>query len=132
MKTKHTLPTSTPDLDAILLREVAAHRSPSGSVLDQAAPAETLTPSLPTPAQERDPTASGYEALFLHSCMVRERSALYVSAATKARLTDVVRRLGWNSLSLTSYVENILAHHLTLFRDEINRLYREKNNRDIL
>ena len=55
-----------------------------------------------------------------------------MSAATKARLTDVVRRLGWSSLSLTSYVENILSHHLSLFREEINRLYREKNNRDIL
>lgn len=130
MKAKKTLPTLSADLDAILLREVAAHRSPSGSVLDQAAVA--ASPSLP--ALTKDPTsaATGYEDLFLRSCVVRERSALYVSAATKARLTDVVRRLGWSSLSLTSYVENILAHHLSLFREEINRLYREKNNRDIL
>lgn len=132
MKAKNTMPTPSADLDAILLREVAAHRSPSGSVLDQAADAVAASPSLP--ALTKDPTsaATGYEDLFLRSCVVRERSALYVSAATKARLTDVVRRLGWSSLSLTSYVENILAHHLSLFREEINRLYREKNNRDIL
>lgn len=132
MKAKKTLPTPTADLDTILLREVAAHRSPSGSVLDQAADAVAAPPSLPAPAQDRTPAATGYEELFLRSCVVRERSALYVSAATKARLTDVVRRLGWSSLSLTSYVENILSHHLSLFREEINRLYREKNNRDIL
>lgn len=132
MKAKNTLPTSTPDLDAILLREVAAHRSPSGSVLDQAVDAVAASPSLPAYTKDRTPAATGYEDLFLRSCVVRERSALYVSAATKARLTDVVRRLGWSSLSLTSYVENILAHHLSLFREEINRLYRKKNNRDIL
>lgn len=142
------------DIDDILLREVASRRSASGSVLDMApgdAPAgpvpeedaapEPVRDALREPGREearparsrRQGTApSPYEEVFLRRGVVRERSAVYVSAETKRRLSEVVRRLGWSSISVTTYVENILAHHLELFRGEINRLYRQKNNKDLL
>lgn len=142
------------DIDDILLREVASRRSASGSVLDMApgdAPAaalpeedtapEPVRDALREPVREearparsrRQGTApSPYEEVFLRRGVVRERSAVYVSAETKRRLSEVVRRLGWSSISVTTYVENILAHHLELFRGEINRLYRQKNNKDLL
>lgn len=142
------------DINDILLREVASRRSASGSVLDMApgdAPAgpvpdedaapEPVREVLREPVQEearparsrRQGTApSPYEEVFLRRGVVRERSAVYVSAETKRRLSEVVRRLGWSSISVTTYVENILAHHLELFRGEINRLYRQKNNKDLL
>lgn len=142
------------DIDDILLREVASRRSASGSVLDMTpgdAPAgpvpdedaapEPVRDALRKPVQEearparsrRQGTApSPYEEVFLRRGVVRERSAVYVSAETKRRLSEVVRRLGWSSISVTTYVENILAHHLELFRGEINRLYRQKNNKDLL
>lgn len=44
----------------------------------------------------------------------------------------MVRRLGWSTLSVTTFADNILSHHLDLFRDEINRLYRKKNAKDLL
>lgn len=84
--------------------------------------------AVPTPGTVPSP----YEEIFLRRGVVSERSAVYVSTETKRRLTEVVRRLGWSSISLTTYVENILSHHLELFRGEINRLYRQKNNRDLL
>lgn len=142
------------DIDDILLREVASRRSASGSVLDMTpvdAPAgpvpdedaapEPVRDALREPVREearparsrRQGTApSPYEEVFLRRGVVRERSAVYVSAETKRRLSEVVRRLGWSSISVTTYVENILAHHLELFRGEINRLYRQKNNKDLL
>ena len=134
------------DIDDILLREVASRRSASGSVLDMApgeAPAAALPEEAPDPEPVREEarparsrrqgtTGSPYEEVFLRRGVVRERSAVYVSTETKRRLSEVVRRLGWSSISVTTYVENILAHHLELFRGEINRLYRQKNNKDLL
>ena len=142
------------DIDDILLREVASRRSASGSVLDMApgeAPAAALPEEAPDPEPVRESvqepvreearparsrrqgtTVSPYEEGFLRRGVVRERSAVYVSTETKRRLSEVVRRLGWSSISVTTYVENILAHHLELFRGEINRLYRQKNNKDLL
>lgn len=75
---------------------------------------------------------SSYERLFLCEHVVQQRSAIYISSKTKEKLSDVVRRLGWSRISVTSFAENILAHHLELFRDEINRLHRQKNTKDIL
>ena len=138
------------DIDDILLREVASRRSASGSVLDMApgeAPAAALPEEAPDPEPVRESvreearparsrrqgtTVSPYEEVFLRRGVVRERSAVYVSTETKRRLSEVVRRLGWSSISVTTYVENILAHHLELFRGEINRLHRQKNNKDLL
>lgn len=135
------------DLDAILLREVAARRSSTGSVLlDSSVPEgaeedtvpdsgtgseEVLVPAAPR-SRRRTVAPSRYEQLFLRENIVRQRSAIYVSADTKAKLTDVVRRLGWSRISVTSFAENILSHHLELFRDEINRLHRQRNTKDIL
>lgn len=142
------------DIDDILLREVASRRSASGSVLDMApgdAPAAARPEEDPAPEPVRETSRgpvqaearparfrregtapSAYEEVFLRRGVVRERSAVYVSAGTKRRLSEVVRRLGWSSISVTTYVENILAHHLELFREEINRLHRQKNNKDLL
>lgn len=142
------------DIDDILLREVASRRSASGSVLDMApgdAPAAALPEEAPDPEPVRESVQepvrekarparsrrqgtapSPYEEVFLRRGVVRERSAVYVSAETKRRLSEVVRRLSWSNISVTTYVENILAHHLELFRGEINRLYRQKNNKDLL
>ena len=86
----------------------------------------------PARSRRQGTAPSPYEEVFLRRGVVRERSAVYVSAETKRRLSEVVRRLGWSSISVTTYVENILAHHLELFRGEINRLYRQKNNKDLL
>lgn len=135
------------DLDAILLREVAARRSSTGSVLldssePEGAEEDTVPDSgtgsgeVPVPAaprsRRRTVAPSRYEQLFLRENIVRQRSPIYVSADTKAKLTDVVRRLGWSRISVTSFAENILSHHLELFRDEINRLHRQRNTKDIL
>lgn len=135
---------TVPDIDDILLREVASRRSASGSVLDifpgkdalddlsaQETGQESIRPARSVRSRHQA-APSAYEEVFLRQGVVSERSAVYVSAATKRRLTEVVRRLGWSSISLTTYVENILSHHLELFRGEINRLYRQKNNKDLL
>ena len=75
---------------------------------------------------------AGYEGTFLRQRIVTHRSVVYISEETKRKLSQVVRRLGWGSVSLTTYVENILAHHLECHREEINRISRRKNHKDIL
>lgn len=42
------------------------------------------------------------------------------------------RLLGRGNLSLTAYVDNILRHHLEFYREEINRLHKQRNSQDIL
>lgn len=34
--------------------------------------------------------------------------------------------IGSDRMTATSYLENILLHHLALYKDDINRLYQER------
>ena len=52
----------------------------------------------------------------------------------RAHVPDIRRR---RSMTLpdykkTSYVDNILRHHLEMFRDEINRIHQEQNYHNII
>mgnify|MGYP002974952095 FL=1 len=51
---------------------------------------------------------------------------------TKRRIHSVVQRIGEGNLTVTDYVENIMRHHLDLYRDDINRINRTRNFKDLV
>lgn len=67
-----------------------------------------------------------FEETFLKPQDIRNRSALYVSGETKRKVLEVVRMIGSDRMTATSYLENIIQHHLALYKDDINRLYQER------
>ena len=73
-----------------------------------------------------------YEQTFLCVSDVQRRAGIYASEETKRKLLDVVQLLGRGNLSLTAYVDNILRHHLEYYREEINRLHKQRNSQNIL
>lgn len=73
-----------------------------------------------------------FEETFLKPCDIRNRSALYVSGETKRKILEIARRIGSDRMTATSYVENILRHHLSLYKEEINRLYQDRNRDTLL
>lgn len=73
-----------------------------------------------------------FDRMFLQPRSISARSALYGSSETKRKILEVVRKVGDEHTTATSYVENILRHHLDLYKDEINRLYQERNPQDLL
>lgn len=85
------------------------------------------------PLRPNDDIVTGdFDRMFLQPRSIRARSALYVSSETKRKVLEVVRKVGDEHTTATSYVENILRHHLDLYKDEINRLYQERNPQDLL
>lgn len=42
------------------------------------------------------------------------------------------QKIGNERLTATSFVDNILRHHITTFRDEINRIYKTRNKETIV
>ena len=85
------------------------------------------------PLRPNDDIVTGdFDRMFLQPRSIRARSALYVSSETTRNELEVVRKVGDEHTTATSYVENILRHHLDLYKDEINRLYQERNPQDLL
>lgn len=65
------------------------------------------------PLRPNDDIVTGdFDRMFLQPRSIRARSALYVSSETKRKVLEVVRKVGDEHTTATSYVENILRHHL--------------------
>ena len=84
-------------------------------------------PAAQEPRRRRTPPLSDYERMFLTPVEYGIRATLYVNASTKRKILEILKRIGGERLSATSYVDNILQHHIETFRDDINRLDRKRN-----
>ena len=73
-----------------------------------------------------------YERTFLIPTDYSDRASLYVSAQTKRKILEIVKKIGNERLTATSFVDNILQHHIATFRDDINRLYRARNQESLV
>ena len=117
-------------IDEDLLRDLVGGVPRPDAVPIPSVPAEAADPS--PEVRRRKVTLPDYESTFLKSKTVRHRMTVSISENTKKKLSAVVQYLGTPDLSVSGLVENILSHHLDLYRDEINRLYRNRQNREIL
>ena len=73
-----------------------------------------------------------FEQTFMNLMEIRQRAALYVSIGTKRKILEVVKKIGGEYMTATSYVENILRQHLELYKDDINRIHKEQNTKELL
>ena len=50
----------------------------------------------------------------------------------KRKLLEIFKRIGGERLTATAYIDNILRHHIEVFREEINRIYKKRNPKNIV
>ena len=87
----------------------------------------------PTPvSMKRGAVKPDFRKTFLHPTPFQRRGSVYLSMETKRRIHSVVQRIGEGNLTVTDYVENIMRHHLDLYRDDINRINRTRNFKDLV
>ncbi|KAB2818387.1 MAG: DUF3408 domain-containing protein, partial [Paludibacter sp.] len=43
----------------------------------------------------------------------------------------IVQNIGYNEVSLFSYIDNVLEHHFNTYQDDITELYRKRRPEDI-
>ena len=70
-----------------------------------------------------------FERTFFAPADCRNRSAIYISAATKHKVSAILHLLGNESTRLTVLVDNMLRFVMDIYRDELNYLHEKKNNR---
>ena len=91
---------------------------------------------IPTPAPEprrrRTMVIPDFEQTYMIRHDIHVRSALYVSIDTKRKVLDVVKKIGSEYMTATSYVENIVRQHLELYKDDINRIYKQKSAKNLI
>ena len=83
-------------------------------------------------SRRRRTAVPDFEQTFMNLMEIRQRAALYVSIGTKRKILEVVKKIGGEYMTATSYVENILRQHLELYKDDINRIHKEQNTKELL
>ena len=98
-------------------------------------PTEPSQPSEPTEKIAETQTISGkrisqkqrkssledYKNSFLNPPKISDRKTVYLSAETRDRLDEIVRRLGERGSSVSGFIENMAREHLETYRDEIEQ-----------
>ena len=71
-----------------------------------------------------------YRSLFLKEADVPARigKTVYVRKEYHERIQLILRVIGNDEVSLFSYIDNVLAHHVDMFQEDIKRLYEQNNN----
>ncbi len=130
-----------PHIDEELVRQMISGQTPLSPRAVETASTPPVEPGIAVPDPEeiaplevrrRRAALPDFEKTFMSLKDIRYRSAIYVSAQTKRKVLEVVKKIGGERMTVTSYVENILCHHLERYKDEINRIHKELNTKNIL
>ena len=70
-----------------------------------------------------------FERTFFAPADCRNRSAIYIRAATKHKVSAILHLLGNENTRLTVLVDNMLRFVIGIYSDELNYLHEKKNNR---
>ena len=93
---------------------------------------QDIPTSAPEPRQRRTMVIPDFEQTYMTRHDIHVRSALYVSIDTKRKVLDVVKKIGSEYMTATSCVENIVRQHLELYKDDINRIYKQKSTQSLI
>lgn len=120
---------STPEPETV-------EETPQEEIIPPAAEPETVK-GKETPREEnkrkRKAQPEDYEALFIRTAPTTTRSgkAVYIRKEFHDRIMRIVQNIGYNEVSLFSYIDNVLEHHFNTYQDDITELYRKRRPEDI-
>ena len=70
-----------------------------------------------------------YESLFLERKASTARRQIYVSSRLCDKISSFLPVIAGHQLGITTYINNILSHHLEQYKDDINELYERKSQK---
>ena len=74
-----------------------------------------------TQKKKRNPKPN-FAEIFLKEAKIKDRRQIYISKEAYDKISRYLRYIGEGKVSLVSYVDNVLFHHMDEFRDSINDL----------
>lgn len=74
-----------------------------------------------TTSKQRKASLNEYREQFLRTPKITDRQPVFVSRTIRDSIDDVVRRLGERKMSVSGFLENLVRHHLELYREDIEQ-----------
>ncbi len=109
------------DHDTLVRSAESEHESRAGTSVPATPPKEE--------GRRRRSREPDYEALFIHGSPVTARTGkmVYIRTEFHDTIQRIVQVIGDNALSLSGFIDNVLAHHFDTYEAEITRLYEMKH-----
>lgn len=78
---------------------------------------------------KKDDRINDYKKTFIRKCGITARKGrmIYIRPEFHEMIGKITYVIGDNKLSLSGYIDNVLAHHFETWGNEITRLYDEKH-----
>ena len=120
-------PSKRPCIEAAeeLMRQMIAGQAPLDSKVVRRIPDPEETAGF----RRKKLSLPDFERTFFAPVDCRNRSAIYVSAQTKHKVSEILHLLGNDNTRLTALVDNMLRFVIGIYSDELNYLHEKKNNR---
>ena len=115
------------EFQQMMAADVPLHRAPKMSnvepeIILESEETEAEAESIKTQKKKRTPKP-GFAEIFLKDAKIKDRRQIYISKEAYDKISRYLRYIGEGNVSLVSYVDNILFHHMDEYRDTINDLY---------
>ena len=80
-------------------------------------------------SRKRKSRGQDYESLFIRdaSSNTRNGKTVYIRKEFHDRIMRIVQVIGYNELTLFSYIDNVLEHHFSAYQEVISDLYDKRN-----
>lgn len=76
---------------------------------------------------KRKTTPKGdYETLFMEMKELKDRKAIYISKELHQEIAHILGTIKSGELSVGAYVENIIYHHIGVYKEDIDNLYESR------
>jgi hypothetical protein len=75
-----------------------------------------------TQKKRKNPKAD-FAEIFLKDNKIKDRRQIYISKEAYDKISRYLRYIGQGNVSLVSYVDNIIFHHIDEYKDAINDMY---------
>ena len=81
------------------------------------------------PAKRKNVRQIDFEGIFLKEAKIKDRRQMYISGEYYDKISAYLRIISDGKVSMVGYIHNVLAHHVTEFKDMINEMYKDKLNK---
>lgn len=98
--------------------------------VDEIRPSSSEVPAAPVGEPRRRKSRElDYETLFIYESSVTARTGkmVYIRTEFHDTIQRITQVIGDNALSLSGFIDNVLAHHFDIYEAEITRLYEMKH-----
>lgn len=125
-----------PEIDEAFLLSMMAKeegRPPQTAVHLKEVKEKEVVPKEETEPRKKRPRSTDYESLFLKSSSQTARygKAVYIRKEFHERMQRIVQALSDTNVSLSDYLDNVLAQHFDTYKEEIREVY-DRNSKPII